>query len=190
MQTPAVETAPPEELPAELPAPELPEVVMLPEPPVEVEASGSDDLLQPSTPTEAAAAEEDEVSLEGTEVVTINADAISEAKRESEDQEVMEESLPEAVEEEVPEAPELSTEDLTEDDILPVSKDELEPPVTEILIPAQPTALSPERGSPFTRISDVQPATEGQPDIIIPSLAEVNKRTDVNAVVKCHHTHL
>lgn len=190
MQTPAVETAPPEELPAELPAPELPEVVMLPEPPVEVEASGSDDLLQPSTPTEAAAAEEDEVFLEETEVVTINADAISEAKRESEDQEVMEESLPEAVEEEVPEAPELSTEDLTEDDILPVSKDELEPPVTEILIPAQPTALSPERGSPFTRIFDVQPATKGQPDIIIPSLAEVNKRTDVNAVVKCHHTHL
>ncbi|KAE8299112.1 Interphotoreceptor matrix proteoglycan 2 Sialoprotein associated with cones and rods proteoglycan [Larimichthys crocea] len=176
VQTPAVETAPPEELPAELPAPELPEVVMLPEPPVEVEASGSDDLLQPSTPTEAAAAAEDEVSLEGTEVVTINADAISEAKRESEDQEVMEESLPEApaVEEEVPEAPELSTEDLTEDDILPVSKDELEPPVTEILIPAQPTALSPERESPFTRIFDVQPATKGQPDIIIPSLAEIH----------------
>ncbi|TMS06789.1 Interphotoreceptor matrix proteoglycan 2 [Larimichthys crocea] len=174
VQTPAVETAPPEELPAELPAPELPEVVMLPEPPVEVEASGSDDLLQPSTPTEAAAAEEDEVFLEETEVVTINADAISEAKRESEDQEAMEESLPEAVEEEVPEAPELSTEDLTEDDILPVSKDELEPPVTEILIPAQPTALSPERGSPFTRISDVQPATKGQPDIIIPSLAEIH----------------
>ncbi|TKS66872.1 Interphotoreceptor matrix proteoglycan 2 [Collichthys lucidus] len=171
VQTPAVETAPPEELPAELPAPELPEVVMLPEPPVEVEASGSDDLLQPSTPTEAAAAAAEENK---TEVVTINADAISEAKRDSQDQEVMEESLPEAVEEEVPEPPELSTEDLTEDEILPVSKDELEPPVTEILIPAQPTALSPESESPFTRISDVQSATEGQPDIIIPSLAEIH----------------
>ncbi|KAG8000520.1 Sentrin-specific protease 7, partial [Nibea albiflora] len=79
VQTPAVEVPPPEELPAEPPAPELPEVVTLPEPPVEVEASGSDDLedlLQPSTPTEAAA-EEDEVSPEETEV-TINADATSE----------------------------------------------------------------------------------------------------------------
>ncbi|KAG8000519.1 Interphotoreceptor matrix proteoglycan 2 [Nibea albiflora] len=93
-----------------------------------------------------------------------------------EDQEVIEESLPEApaVEEEVPEAPEISTEDLTEDEILPVSREELEPPVTEILIPAQPTALSPEKESPFTRISDVQPATEGQPDIIIPSLVEIH----------------
>ncbi|KAM8854645.1 interphotoreceptor matrix proteoglycan 2 isoform 2-T3 [Spinachia spinachia] len=64
LQTPPVETHPPEELPAELPSPELPEGVTLPEPPVEVEASGlttddQEDLRDPSTPTE-----EGEVSLE------------------------------------------------------------------------------------------------------------------------------
>ncbi|XP_039674652.1 interphotoreceptor matrix proteoglycan 2 isoform X2 [Perca fluviatilis] len=87
VQTPVVKENPP----AELPSPELPEGVTLPEPPVEVEASGSgiDDmevLLQPSISTE----EEKEVSLEETgsedglitEDVTINAGAISEAETE------------------------------------------------------------------------------------------------------------
>lgn len=71
-----------------------------------------------------------------------------------------------------PEAPEI----LTEDEILLVDKDELEPPVTDSLNPPQPTALSPERESPFTRISNVDPASEGQPDIIIPSLVEVKQK--------------
>lgn len=311
MQIPAVENPPPEELPAELPSPELPEDITLPEPPVEVEASGSgkndlEDLLRPSTPT--IEEEEGEVSLEGTgsedglitEDVTIKADAISEA--ESEEDEVAavgeepttatleeehldevvvneaetpeiptiatetteEEGLPalvpppeavdvvsessepeaaetsllpvgegsvEGIEEETnltdvppadeevspkpvedtdinvvltypeepeleeggmekatvsegqevkvetaPEAPEILTEDLTEDEILLVDKDELEPPVTDSLNPPQPTALSPERESPFTRISNVDPASEGQPDIIIPSLVEVKQK--------------
>lgn len=323
MQTPAVENHPPEELPAELPSHELPEDVTLPEPPVEVEASGSgtddlEDLLQPPTPT---AEEEEEVSLEETgsedglitEDVTIKADAISEAESEevevaavgeeptmatvedehldevvvneaetpeeleistiatetteegslpalvpppegvdvasessepeaaetgllpvgegsvegteeetnltdvppadeevnpepvedadinvvltypeepvfeeggmeevteSEGQEVKVETAAEApaVEDETPDAPEISTEDLTEDEILLVDKDELEPPVMDSLSPPQPTALSPERESPFTRISDVEPASEGQPDIIIPSLVEVKQK--------------
>ncbi|XP_044073771.1 interphotoreceptor matrix proteoglycan 2 [Siniperca chuatsi] len=317
VQTPAVENPPPEELPAELPSPELPEGVTLPEPPVEVEASGSgtddlEDLLQPPTPT---TEEEEEVYLEETgsedglitEHVTIHADAISEAETEevevgavgeepttatleedddvvneaeipeeleistiatetteeeglhalvpppeavdvasasqpeaaetgllpvgedsveateeesnltdvqsadeeinpeqpaedadnvvltyaeepvfeeggmeeateSEGQEVKEETPPEtpAIEEEAPEAPEISTEDLTEDEILLVYEDEPGPPVTDFLSPVQPTALSPERELPFTRTSDVDPASEGQPDIIIPSLEEIH----------------
>lgn len=326
VQTPAVENPPPEELPAELPAPELPEGVTLPEPPVEVEASGSgtddmEDLVRSSTPTETEE-EEEEVSPQETdsedglltEDITISADATSEAETEevevaavgeeptaaaveeehlnevvvneaeipeeleistvasetteeeglpalvpppeavdvaseasepaaaeagllpgdeetvegteeeskvidvlpadeevnpeqpvedadinvllthpeepvfeeggmeeaseSEGQEVKAETVPEApaVEEEAPAAPEISTEDLTEDEILLVNKDEPEPPVTDFLSPAGPTALSPERESPFTSISVVNPATEGQPDIIIPSLVEVKKK--------------
>nr|XP_033472572.1 interphotoreceptor matrix proteoglycan 2 [Epinephelus lanceolatus] len=341
VQTPAVENPPPEELPAELPSPELPEDLMLPEPPVEVEASGSgtanvEDLLQPSTPTE-------EVSVEKTgsedgliiEDVPIDADAISEAETvdvevaaieeepttatleeaeatldeaeatldeaeatpeeaeatleeaeatldeaeatlgeipeeleistiatetteeeglpglvpppdavdvaseasepeaaetgllpvgedsvegteedsnltdvpsadeevnpeepvedaevnvmvtypeepvfeeggmDNEGQELKEAPGAPPVEEVGPAAPEISTEDLTEDEILLVNRDELEPPVTDSLIPAEPTALSPERESPFTRISDVDPAPDEQPDIIIPSVVEI-----------------
>ncbi|KAI3355843.1 hypothetical protein L3Q82_004406 [Scortum barcoo] len=305
VQTPAVENPPPEERPAELPSSEQPEDVTLPEPPVEVEASGSgtdelEDLVQPSILT----AEGENVSLE--ETVTIKADAISEAAleevevaaptiptveeehqdegvvneaeipeeleistiatetteeeglpaiipppeavdvasestelgaaetgllpvgegsvegtkeesnltdlppadeevkpepvedgdtnvvltypeepvleeggmevvTESEGPEVKVETAPEAPagENEMPEAPEISTEDLTADEILLVDKDELEPPVTDSLIPPQPTALSPERESPFTRISDVDPASDGQPDLIMPSLVEI-----------------
>ncbi len=98
---------------------------------------------------------------------------------ESKGQEVKVETAPEApaVDEETPEAPEISTEDLTEDEILLVDKDELEPPVTDSVSPPQPTALSPERESPFTRISDIDPAFEGQPDIIIPSLVEVKQKS-------------
>ncbi|XP_029315268.1 interphotoreceptor matrix proteoglycan 2 [Cottoperca gobio] len=94
---------------------------------------------------------------------------------ESEGQEAKEETAPEAppVEEEGPAAPELSAEDLTEDEILLVNIDEPEPPVTDYQGPAQPTALSPERESPFTRISDVNPALEGHPDVNIPSLVEI-----------------
>lgn len=318
MQPPAVETPPPpppppppEELPAELPSPELPEGATLPEPPVEVEASGSDtkdleDLLQPAAPTAAAVevSPEETSSEEGLiiESVTVIADTISDAETKevdfalvreepttaileevvvnkaeipeelevstvaaetteeevlpalveppeavdvaseasepeaadvdlpsvdedsvevteeesnltdvpsadvdpeqpaeeadvnvvltypeepvleeeatvSEGPEVIEESVPEAppIEEEGPAVPEISTEDLTEDEIILVNQDEPEPPVTDPLIPAQPTALSPERESPFTRISIVDAAPEGQPDIIVPSLVEVKQ---------------
>lgn len=70
---------------------------------------------------------------------------------------------------EATEAPLISTDELTEDEILLVIKEEPEPPVS----PAQPTTLSPERESPYTYTSDIIPASEGQPDIIIPSLIEV-----------------
>ncbi|XP_044222229.1 interphotoreceptor matrix proteoglycan 2 [Thunnus albacares] len=102
------------------------------------------------------------------------------APTESEGQEVKEETASEApaVVEEGPEAPEISTEDLTEDEILMVSKDEPEPSVTDSLSPVQPTALSPEMESPFTYISDVYPASDGQPDIIIPSLVEIQTPND------------
>ncbi|XP_068614613.1 interphotoreceptor matrix proteoglycan 2-like [Brachionichthys hirsutus] len=75
VQTPIVEAPPPEDHPVE-----LPDGVTLPEPPVEVEASGSDinvleDPLQPSTPTGAASFEET-----GLEDVTINPDETAELK--------------------------------------------------------------------------------------------------------------
>ncbi|KAM7407140.1 hypothetical protein PAMA_003057 [Pampus argenteus] len=300
VQTPAVEIPPPEELPAELPPPELPEGITLPEPPVEIEASGTSDLDE-QLPTSTSTSAEEETSLEEaasedvliTEDVDIDAGDISEeeteefeiaavgeeehldevvvneteiteefeistisvestkpvlvptpadaidvesevsepetaetallpvseesvessedinptdvppvdepeeeeainvvlsypeepvfeeggmeAPTESKGEEVKEDTAPEApaVVEAGPEAPEISTEDLTEDEILLVNKDEPEPSVTDSLSPAQPTALSPERESPFTSISDVNPASDEQPDIIIPSLIEI-----------------
>lgn len=325
LQTADVEIPPEEELPAELPPPELPEVITLPEPPVEIEASGSgtgdlDDLLPPSTP----AAAEEETSLEETasedvlipedagmdagdiseketeevevevaaveeehtaedveapeeehldevvvneaeipeelEISTISTetteeeglpavlptpdavDVVSEASEpeaaetallpvgedpvnsvedsnllvdeevnaeqpeedsnvvlshseepvleeggmeaptESEVQEVIEETP--AVVEGGPEAPQISTEDLTEDEILIVNQDEQEPSVTDSLSPIQPTVLSPEKDSPFTRISEIEPASDGQPDIIIPTLVEVKQKNDTGCNVQ------
>lgn len=314
-QTPIEENPLPEELPAELPSPEAAEVVTLPEPPVEVEASGSGDLeelLQPTSPAEAEVSveetgSEDEPITEDAELNELPADDVSEAiteeveiaaaeeeptmapldeeqlneaeipeeleistvvsetteeedevvEEEEEglpaevpppepvdvaneasetdllpagdnsaedteedsnltevqpedvnpeppaeeadinlgsypeapvleevnveeateiiDQEVKEEIVPEApaAEEKVSDAPQISTEDLTEDEILLVNQDLPEPPATDYLSPAPPTALSPERESPFTRISDVNPATEGQPHIILTPLVEV-----------------
>lgn len=316
-QTPVEENPLPEELPAELPSPEAAEVVTLPEPPVEVEASGSGDLeelLQPTTPAEAevsveetgsddgpitedaelnelpadnvseaiteevevAAVEEeptmatlDEEQLneaeipEEPEISTVASETTEEEVEEEEeeveeeveeeeeglpaevpppepadvaneasetdllpvgdnsaedteeaepedvnpeppaeeadvnaetypeapvleevnveevteiiDHEVKEEIVPEApaAEEKVSDAPQISTEDLAEDEILLVNQDLPEPLATDYLSPAPPTALSPERESPFTRISDVNPATEGQPHIILTPLVEV-----------------
>ncbi|XP_035031447.2 interphotoreceptor matrix proteoglycan 2 [Hippoglossus stenolepis] len=230
VQTPAVENPPPEELPAELPSTELPEDVTLPEPPMEIEASGSDleDLLWPtpaledveipeetesstivtetteeeSLPAlvpppeavdvagEAAEPESAETGLfsvdgESVEVITesvtveesvIEDHGLEEAAAESEGQEVkvdLETLEAPVVENEATGAPSISTEDLTEDEVLLVNIDEEEPPGTDSLNPAQPTALSPEKESPFTRVSDVNPASEGLPDIFIPSLVEI-----------------
>lgn len=64
VQTPAAEKPPPEEVPVQIPSPELPDITVLPQPPVDVEASGSGDLeepLKPAAPTEA------DVSFEHTE---------------------------------------------------------------------------------------------------------------------------
>ncbi|XP_058510741.1 interphotoreceptor matrix proteoglycan 2 isoform X1 [Solea solea] len=87
----------------------------------------------------------------------------------TEGREVMEDpETPEApvVKKETLGAPTISIEDLTEDEVLQVNKGESEPPVTYSLSPTQPTGLSPERESPFTRISDVGPASEGQPSLV------------------------
>ncbi|XP_029936559.1 interphotoreceptor matrix proteoglycan 2 isoform X2 [Myripristis murdjan] len=262
----------PEELPSEPPLPEQPEVVALPEPPVESEASGSgrgdlEDLLWESattadddetSPEDIAGEEEfiteeevaedvvtvdvageehvDEVVL-GTaetpvelEISTITIETIEEeglpaavpapdvteetanpvpepaeegvppvsdvtavsmvpALLEPYEEEVTEEEglevqvgvAPEApaVEEETPKAPEILREDLTEDEILLVDKDIIEPPITDFPSPAQPTVLSPERESPFTRISDLRPVIEELPDIEISVTMEV-QTTDLD----------
>lgn len=306
-QTPAVESPPPEEVPADIPSPELPDVVALPEPPVEVEASGLGDLeepLKPAAPTEAdvsfeplephvgletggdavkaeAVLEAEEAGAEiidvveeadgqmvvemnekevpeelevttgvskttyeeglpalllppevadltkeepdptseiasepvgesseedsnfsaaaptdmvddseepGEEaeaeanVVPVNPDVPvleeEEAVTESERQEVMEEMLPEApaVETQGLEFPQILTEDLAEDEILLVNRDEPESKVVEDVSRPQPTLQSPERESPFTQISDINPATEKHPHVNIPSL-EVDLQT-------------
>lgn len=69
-QTPAVVNLPPQERPAEPPSTELPDDLTLPEPPVQVEASGSgtDDLEDPHQPTPAAA--EEDIPPEESEPVT------------------------------------------------------------------------------------------------------------------------
>ncbi|XP_034549934.1 interphotoreceptor matrix proteoglycan 2 [Notolabrus celidotus] len=94
---------------------------------------------------------------------------------ESQGIEMKEEAAPEApaVEEKAVEAPAISEEDLTEDEIILVNKEEMEPQVTGTPSPPQPTALSPERESPFTRISDINPVHDGQPDVVIPSVVEI-----------------
>ncbi|CAL9690376.1 unnamed protein product [Knipowitschia caucasica] len=66
--------------------------------------------------------------------------------------------------EDIPEAPKISTEDLTEDGIILVNVD-------ESVNSEQPTVLSPEKESPFTRISD--PSSDVQPEIIITSTVEI-----------------
>ncbi|XP_074551365.1 interphotoreceptor matrix proteoglycan 2 [Halichoeres trimaculatus] len=94
---------------------------------------------------------------------------------ESQGREVKEETTPEApaVEEKAVEAPPISNEDLAEDEILLVNTEEIQLQVTGTPSPPQPTALSPERESPFTRVSDINPVHEGQPDVIIPSVVEI-----------------
>ncbi|XP_029386618.1 interphotoreceptor matrix proteoglycan 2 [Echeneis naucrates] len=74
-----------------------------------------------------------------------------------------------ALEEEVAEAPRISAGDLTEDEIFLVNKDEVVPPLTESLSPVAPTVLSS-----FTPTADVNPSSDGQPDIIIPLLVETS----------------
>lgn len=97
-----------------------------------------------------------------------------EAAAESEGQEVMEETLPEApaVETEGSESPQILMEDLTEDEILLVNRDETGPPIIDVSR-AHPTVLSPERESPFTLVSDINPVTQEHPHVNIPSLLEV-----------------
>lgn len=306
VQTAAAEKPPAEEVRVEIPSPELPDIITLPEPPVEVEASGSGDLeepLKPAAPTEAdvsfehiephdglatgkdavkaeavleadaaevemveeapvQSVEEEQINgnevLEELEITTTtsksiygedlpavvppteavdltkeareltsetslapayesseedsnfsaveptdmvdnaeqpggdpgeeaNVDVVStnsdvpvleedgvKAAAESEGQDVMEETLPEApaVEPEGSESPQILTEDLAEDEILLVNRDETGPPIIDVSL-AQPTVLSPERESPFTHISDINPVTQEHPHINVPSLLEV-----------------
>ncbi|XP_029967112.1 interphotoreceptor matrix proteoglycan 2 [Salarias fasciatus] len=223
VQSPAADTLPPEDPPAE-----LPDSATLPEPPVEVEASGSgvDGLGGPVDPSAAGGDEEKETAVEPLEEVVANEAEIPEdveistftTETTEEEDLPVQVPLPEAPdaaqpdpsvvtdeefsakqpeddpavsvvvspagtevteegEEEAPRDPEISTEDLTEDEILPVSKDE--PPLPDSWSPAEPTALSPERESPFTRIADTDPAFDLQPDAINPSLVESEDLEDV-----------
>ncbi|XP_065818571.1 interphotoreceptor matrix proteoglycan 2 isoform X2 [Labrus bergylta] len=134
---------------------------------------GLPDLVPPT----AAAVEpvSDALELETyTEVHVIEESGIEEVAQ-SEEQEVKEAIAPEApaVEEKSAEAPAISTEDLTEDEILLVDKEESELEVTGTPSPPKPTVLSPERESPFTRIYEGNLASEGQPDVIISSVVEI-----------------
>nr|XP_020464932.1 interphotoreceptor matrix proteoglycan 2 [Monopterus albus] len=194
VQTPALENPPPEELPAELPSPELPEDFTLPEPPVEVEVSGSgtEDLVERTAedsnhtdvpPTDQEVNPEQPSKDEAINVVFTHPEPseIGEGSVFEEDSvEVATGSKGQEVKKdpEAPETPKISTDDFTEDELLLVTKDEPETPVTDSLSPAQPTTLSSVREPPFTRISDVSPASEGQPDMIIPSLVEMQTTSD------------
>lgn len=227
VQTPDVESPPPQELPVERPSPEPSEVTSLPEPPVEAEASGSgaekvaeveltlvhipaleehdlEEVIESEIPEELEIStistetiqEEGLASLvpvpevvdltsemlqpEGAEVALLPVGEIpaedtmkdpnlthvfpDEAVFEESETTVTEEKKEEPIvlEEEIPEAPMISTEDLTEDEILLVNME-----VTDSSKPAQPTTLSPEKESHFTQISDLNPASDVQPDIII-----------------------
>nr|XP_057937296.1 interphotoreceptor matrix proteoglycan 2 [Doryrhamphus excisus]XP_057937297.1 interphotoreceptor matrix proteoglycan 2 [Doryrhamphus excisus]XP_057937298.1 interphotoreceptor matrix proteoglycan 2 [Doryrhamphus excisus] len=157
------------------------ESVTLPEPPVAVEASGTDDLdllWWPDNTTPAPAGAEDVVILEeehlDSGVVTEElltsetadegfvpgaADTVSEAVEEGESKHPEEE--PASVEE-PPEASEIGTDDLVDDDILLVNKDR-----------ADPTAVFAEMELAFTLVPDIKSASEEQTDLVIPSVVEI-----------------
>nr|XP_040057780.1 interphotoreceptor matrix proteoglycan 2 isoform X5 [Gasterosteus aculeatus aculeatus] len=82
-------------------------------------------------------------------------------EEESEGHGVRKETPPEAppAEDLATAAPGISTEDLAEDEVLLVTRDQLRP--------------APESESPFTQISEVDLSSEGQPDVIIPLLVEI-----------------
>ncbi|XP_055007700.1 interphotoreceptor matrix proteoglycan 2 [Boleophthalmus pectinirostris] len=124
--------------------PEGAEVALLPVNELPVE-----DVLREVSPEEE---EENIVSVPDEAVIEESETAITNEKTEE---------LLDSVED-IPEAPMISSEDLTEDGIILVNVDSV-----------QPTALSPEKESPFTRISDVNPASDVQPDIIITSTVEI-----------------
>lgn len=79
--------------------------------------------------------------------------------------------------------PLISEEDLTEDEILLLNLGEPEPPITDSLEPVEPTPLSPEKESPFTRIGDADPASEGQPDILEEVKKKINLKTNGDLVL-------
>lgn len=178
-----------EGLPAEVPPPEDVDVASEElEPETDLLPDGEDsveDTVEESNFTDAPPSDEEENSEDGVSNVVfaypepsepedlVFEDGGVEEAPEGEEQEDVETPEAPVVETEEPELSIISTEDLTEDEILLVNKDEDEPPVTDSLSPAKPTELSPERESPFTRISDVDPASDEHPDIIIPTLVEV-----------------
>lgn len=133
------------------------------------DAPPANEEVNPPKPEDAAI----NVVLASSEEPVFDEDGFEESTG-SEGQEVKEETVPEApIVVEV--APEISTEDLTDDEILLVNKDVPEPPVTDSLSPAEPTALSPERESPFTHVADVDPDFDVELDRDIPSLVEVKQ---------------
>lgn len=164
-----------QELPALVPAPDIADSAgEASHPEAEETSPGSED----SNPAEVPPANEAEQSEDHTDVAVdltaLEEPVLKEGGTESEGK-----NAPPAPAEETPEAPKISTEDLLEDEILLVNEDGPEAPVTESLSPAEPTALSPERESPFTWIADAKPASEGPPDIFSPSLVEVNRNENI-----------
>ncbi|XP_038155571.1 interphotoreceptor matrix proteoglycan 2 [Cyprinodon tularosa] len=90
---------------------------------------------------------------------------------ESDGSEVKEGSLSEAmgIDEGTPLTPEILAGDLVEDEILLVNKDDPKLPATDFPRYTLPTALSPEKNSPFTIVSSIIPDTDGPTDIAITS---------------------
>ncbi|XP_077392130.1 interphotoreceptor matrix proteoglycan 2 isoform X2 [Festucalex cinctus] len=86
--------------------------------------------------------------------------------------------------EEPPEVSEIASDDVADDDILLVNKDTPESSVNVPLSPAQPTAMSAEKDSPFTRVADVNTAVEGQPDIDMPSLVEIQNSDENDSPIE------
>ncbi|XP_037345501.2 interphotoreceptor matrix proteoglycan 2-like isoform X2 [Pungitius pungitius] len=114
----------------------------------------ADEEVNPKQP-----AEEGDIGKVGTypEEHVVESGSMEEAKESQEGHDVRKETAPEAPPAEA--APGISREDLTEDEVLLVNRDQLQP--------------APESESPFTHISEVDPSTQRQPDIIIPLVVEI-----------------
>ena len=98
--------------------------------------------------------------------------AVTEQESEEEQDKVIPDALP--VEEEASEGPgSFISGDLTVDEILLVNQDLPEPPVSHPLHPVPPTAPSPERESPFTRISGAVPPVDERSDMEMSITMEV-----------------
>ncbi|XP_068185642.1 interphotoreceptor matrix proteoglycan 2 isoform X2 [Antennarius striatus] len=179
--TTANETLEEELLPAQVPSPEVVDVALeVPVPTTQtvllpVDEDLVEDAVEESNFKGAPSADEgvnSEQPAEDEDMMTYPEEPVfEEVGIEEESKSNGQEALPESpgVEEETPDAPKLSTEDLIEDEIIWVNRDE--PTATDFLSP--PTALSPERESPITQVSDINPAAEGLPDAVMPSLVEI-----------------
>uniref|UniRef100_H3DC12 Interphotoreceptor matrix proteoglycan 2 n=1 Tax=Tetraodon nigroviridis TaxID=99883 RepID=H3DC12_TETNG len=139
-----------EEVSAEIPSSELPDIVTLPEPPVEVEASGSGDLEEPVRPAAPTEADVPLEHLEPHDGLVTGDDAIkAEAVLEADKAEV------EMVEEAAIQHVEMNEKEVLEESVITTiaSKGTNEEGLPAVVLPAEPLDLTKEAREPTSETS-------------------------------------